>query len=155
MKKNENKQLFENMEFNSFEYAKQIYDKSTAKMNKIKIGLIISVVATASMLTGIVAADALPNSIANLLFYIAVIGSVISYIVGGGLKIAFKALKKLMFFGWIIIPFPFCLATGIFTTVLSPICFFCIPVVFVLINYIQEKRNYKSAENYINAFKAD
>lgn len=148
-----NKQLIEHMQFNDYAYAKSIYDNSEAKLGRIKIGLIISAVATlSSALFFGLGPNADPSLDMLILSFlgVSVVGSIVAYIVGGGFGIALRIAKKLAIFGWFILPFPVDIATGICTLFFSIFGFFFIPIVFVVLNYIQTRIDMKEAKEYMS-----
>lgn len=156
----EKEKLIEDMTFDSYAYAKDVYEESKRKIEKIKLGIYISAGATAvffAMLLLNKIFENSPNFIVNALTAILLIvwfaGAIVSYIVGGGLKLAFKAAKKIAFFGWLILPFPWDLLPGLLSFGFSIYLFFCVPVVFILINYFQAKKNYTQAEEAMKYYK--
>ena len=152
MKKTEKKNLIEKMEFDDFAFAKQTFEDSDKKLGRIRTGLIVSAAATLASFIGFSAIDK-NDTIGGIFILVALITAIASYIIGGGMKIAFKAAKKLAVFGWFILPFPYDLGTGICTIIIAPIAFLFIPVVFVYINYKQVKRNRDDAEEYMKFCK--
>lgn len=149
------KKLIEKMEFDNYAYAKDVYEKSAAKLLRIKIGLIIAAVATVCSVLAMVFHNISDSRILTPLFVlIAFFVSLVAYIVGGGILIALKTAKKLTDFGGSIFPFPIGLITGFATLFFSVLAFFFVPLVFVFINFIQQKKNRDNAAEYLSYFKS-
>ncbi len=54
-------------------------------------------------------------------------------------------------FGWTVVPvFPIDLALLLFTVPFALGCFFLFPVVFVFLNYLQNKADYQDAKKYLS-----
>ena len=143
--------IIENVQFENSEMAQAYRATAATKIQRTKIGLIIAAVATVLSIIGMAVGS---GSVGGFCLFFAFLGSIASYIVGGGFSIALKAAKKLAVFGWFIAPFPADIATFFITFILSVLAFFFIPVVFVFIHYVQEKRTLASANAYLNAVYA-
>ena len=146
-----NKELFENVTFNDAAYAKDIRDKSAAKLEKLKIALIIAAIATICSIIAFKFSK--HEALSNVFFVIAVVGAIASYILGGGINIAIKWALKIGKIGWFILPFPIDIATGLFAILFSLLSFFFLPVIFVALNYYQANKDYKAAEEYLSFYQ--
>lgn len=145
------KKLIETIEFDNYAYAKDVFEQSTKKLERIKIGLIVAAVATACTALAFVLSNI--DILSTLLLVFAFFGSIAAYIIGGGVKIALKAAAKLAVIGWLIVPFPIDLITGIITLIFAPMAFLFVPLVFVFINFWQNKKNRDDAANYLQYCK--
>ena len=106
------------------------------KMLKL-IGLIAAFVSTAAIW---IAMSADVNDIlGEILCMIWLIGLVLGYVLGGGVKGAIGIAWKLAKFGWIIVPFPYDLMTGVMTLALAFLVFMLCPVLFVFLNFIKRE----------------
>ncbi len=141
------KKIIESMDFNNTAHAQSVIEESTKKLEKSKPALIVSAVATAASFLSMCVAD--NATLSTFLMLAAFIGSMVSYILGGGFSIALRAAKKVAFFGWLVFPFPTDLVVGLVTLFFSIWAFFCLPIVFVYINIRQLKKNVAEAEEYI------
>ncbi len=141
--KKESRKFFESVQFDTVANAEQVIEKSQKKLEKAKIGLIVSGVATG------LSALAFFFPVLNFLLIFAFLASVAAYIIGGGIKIALKTAWKIAKFGWFIIPFPYDIATGIITLIFAVMGFMFIPVVFVFVNYLQIKKNLNEAQEFL------
>ena len=152
----EDKKLIQTMVFDDYGYAQSIKEESQKKIEKVKKGMIVAAIVTALSVIGFVCmnsgGDALEN-IGLVLFFLAFPGAIASYIVGGGFSIAFKFAKKLAVFGWFICPFPVDIFTGVITLIIAILAFLFVPLIFVFLNYRQQRKNLDEAEEYISHFK--
>ena len=144
----EKRKIIETIEFDNYAYAKNVLEQSALKLEKIKIGLIVSAAATFCTVLGLIFGN-INQSLFGAFMFFALVGSIASYIVGGGFKIALKAAKNLAIFGWFILPFPADIITGLVTLVIAIYGFMFIPLIFVFLNYRQQKKNHNDAEEYI------
>ena len=149
------KEFFTKMEFDNAAYATDVKNACEKKMGRIKIGMIIAAGATvfdvvAFMLDKGGQKGTFLEILVGTLLTIGVIGAIVSYIVEGGFGTALRWAKNLAVFGWIILPFPADILTGIMFFVLAILAFFCVPIVFVLLNYRQTKKDRDAAEQYLN-----
>lgn len=152
MKKTGKNELTEKMVFDNYAYAKGIYDGSKSKLKRVRIGMIISAISSAFSVCAVAFGNQ-NDELLGLFASLAFVGSIASYILGGGFKRTLRAAKKLAFFGWLILPFPYDLATGLVTITIAPIVLFFFPVFFVFGNYRQIRHEYKDAEEYINCYR--
>ncbi len=140
------KNLFENVEISSVEYARTIVEKSTAQLNRVKIGLIIEAFATLMSVIGYMNDG---TKLGFTLLSVGFVSAMASYIVGGGFMTAVSWAVKVGKIGWMIMPFPIDIATGVCAVFLSFIVFFFLPVIFVLLNFVQIKKDYDFATDYL------
>ena len=104
-------------------------DKKQMKL----IGLIASLIATITIWTGF----AIEGIIGDILAVIWMIGLVVGYVLAGGFKRAMGVAIKLCKFGWLLLPFPFDIFTGLVTLVFSFFVFIFCPVIFVFLNFVK------------------
>ena len=97
------------------------------------IGLIASLIATVAIWTGF----SIGGTIGDVLAVIWMIGLVVGYVLGGGLKGAIGFALKLGKFGWLIIPFPFDIMTGMLSIGLAFLLFLFCPAIFVFLSFIK------------------
>ena len=143
--------IIETIEFDDYAYAKDVLEQSTAELEKIKDARKVAAAATFCSFLYLVL---IKNDILGPLFFLfALGGSITSYVKGGGIKIAFKVAKKLAFIGWVIIPFPWDIATGLGTLIYSFLTFLFVPIIFVHINYRQYKKYCDDAATYLQYCK--
>ncbi len=145
------KNLFENATITSTEAAKQLLEKSVSKLNRVKIGLIIAAVAT---LISIIGYKNDGTSLGSILLFIGFICAMVSYIIGGGFMTAISWAVRIGKLGWIIMPFPVDIITGICAVVVSFIAFMFLPLVFVFLSYVQTKKDYEEANKFLLAVQA-
>lgn len=130
-------EFFEEKQFNDYAYAVDVRDACEAQLAKCKIALIIAGVSSLCFLV-------------PWLWVLGIAGSIASYILGGGLGAAFKAAGKIATIGWLIVPFPFDLMTGLCCMVFSMMAFIVLPILFVFCNYLQLKKDLNAAEEYLS-----
>ncbi len=147
MRKRENKKLIQHYEFNSYAEAKDMVAASEKRLKRILIGLAIAAVSSCMTAYALFANPANPE-----FFYApALLLGFLSYIIGGGFGKAFHAAKKLAVFGWFVVPvFPVDLFLMLATVPIAIFCFFMFPVVFVFLNYLQNKADYQDAKKYLS-----
>lgn len=159
MAKKEKKQravLIEPPVFDDYGYAKEVLDKSGKKMKRITIGLIVAAVASVCGVPSIlnIFKDNMQQGLLwDILLVVTLVGAIASYIIAGGFGVMLRALKKFAFIGWVIAPFPIDLATGLIGMVFALYAFLFIPVVFVFIHYLQNKKDHDAAKLYLSHFK--
>lgn len=156
MAKREKEPIFTKMEFNDAQYAMDVKQKSEAKLQKVKIGLMIAAVAQLAW-TLLFMIHHIPTPLDYIICFIALGGTVAAYIVGGGLgaalKVTWRISKGIGWFGWCCVPFPADIFTGIALSLMSvmmiPALFIFIPLALVFCNFIQVKKDFKAAEEYL------
>ena len=145
--------------FNSYQAAKDARDKAQQKVNRIKIGLIIAAVAEILLVLWnfIPETSSFLKTLSNIVIIGAVVCAAASYIVGGGfliaLSTAWKIAKTIGWIGWVLVPFPADIFTGILLTMFAlaffPFSLLFLPLIFVGVNYKQNKVNLNVAEQYL------
>lgn len=144
-KKREKTKLIEDVLFTDFEQAKRAV--TLAKINQIRIliGLAFALVATGFTAYGIFGQAEVGNW-----FPYTIICAIPAYLIGGGIFKALKAAWKVAKIGWFLIPvFPADLLGGIVFLFFGIFGFFCVPVFFVGINYVQHKKTLDAAKRYL------
>lgn len=136
-------------QFTSTSEAEETAMEMEAKMKRAKIGLALAAAATAISIIGVAAGAS--GNILEMFPFIGMALGIVSYIVGGGFGTALKVLKKVAFWGWFILPFPYDLVTGMTTMVLGLIAFIMLPIVFVAISYHHMSSDYRDAMDYLDA----
>lgn len=135
------KQLFEEMQFDSYQCAVDFRKDAVERYNKANSVFKLSIIGSFIpwLLMGI------PTLIIGILCYKKT----------GGLKQAFSWGWKLAQFGWFIIPvFPIDLAVGLVTLLVVPYFLLFCPAVLVYIFRRQAKKDIEQADEYLKYFKA-
>lgn len=142
------KPLFEQMVFNDVQYAKDTMAICEEKLARNKTALYIAAGGTlctvlSFLLTGTVMEE--------IFVWIAICASIVSYIIGGGIKIALSWTWKICKFGWFIIPiFPIDIVAGIGAFIVAVFAFFLVPIVCVWLNRRQISKDYEAAKQYLS-----
>ena len=142
-KKKEEVKLIEDAVFDSVEKAQR--EVKFAKINMIRtlIGAAVAVLSTVLLLIALFGKDS------NYYMY-AALPAIPAYLIGGGIGKAVKAAWKITKIGWFLIPvFPADVLLAIAFFILSLFVFFYLPIIFVGLNYVEHKRAFKSAEEYL------
>lgn len=158
--KKESKPLFSDMHFDDVAFAQDVYNSSTKKMQRCKIGLIVAAVAEVIWILLFLLGHKM-GAFGDILSGFALVASIASYIVGGGIKMglsfAWRVSTKVGFFGWLVVPFPYDILTGLMCTcigiMLIPTLLLFIPLVLVGLNYIQIKKDYDAAQAFLSYYK--
>ncbi len=150
------KPIIEQMTFDSYTAARDAKAYAEAKVEKIKIGLYLAL--GAELCYVLVFLLERIEFLAIIFLLLGLGATIASYIVGGGIKIAlsisWKVATTLGWIGWVLIPFPADIISGIMLTVLAmlyiPIGLFFLPVIAVFISYRQNKANLNAANQYLS-----
>ena len=145
-KQRKKEELFEAVQFEDAERAKRAV--TMAKINNIRIliGLGISLITAVLVLIAILAK---PDNTDTLLMIGALL-AIPAYIIGGGILNALKIAWKITKIGWFVIPyFPMDLFIGAFCFFLSVIGLLFVPVIFVGLNYLKQKKTLDAAKSYL------
>ncbi len=134
------------VEFSSYEQAAQMTQKAEHKRNRVLIGLAIAALTTGLTLFGLF------GSGQEHLLALAIMTAIPAYILGGGFGSALRAAGKLAKFGWLIVPFPYDLLTGLITLLVAGFLFFCVPVFFVLKNFINVNAEYNEMKSHMSFY---
>lgn len=132
--------------YNSYQEAQDALNKATRKRNRALIGLGVAIFATCLTMIGLFS----PGHETVLAF--AFMLAIPAYILGGGFGTALRAAGKLAKFGWLIVPFPYDLLTGVLTLMFSVIAFFFVPAIFVLGSFLEHNQEYNDARKYMSYF---
>ena len=152
--KKEIEKLFEEKQFDNAQYAQDELQECLRKKAKCKKGLIFAIVGTACSLVGYMMEKYGDYKIAVMVLTIAVIIAIVSYIIGGGLGLAFATAGKICKVGWFLVPiFPWDIFTGLVALFIAVMGFLFVPVLFVWINYHQVCKDYDAAEKYLKYCK--
>ncbi len=125
--------------------------KNEKKLARIKIGLIVAVVAQVAWVLALIFNSNSNTAVSDFFCYVALPTTLAAYIIGGGLGFAFKtawgAAKKLFFFGWLVVPFPIDIFSGLFTSMLAfiflPAVILCLPLLLVFLNYRRVQKEFE------------
>ncbi|MCR4902623.1 MAG: hypothetical protein K6A23_07185 [Butyrivibrio sp.] len=145
------KNLFNSITFDNTAYAQQILNESESKLKRVKIGLIIAAITSVISIIGYTATN---NNLSTILMLVSLIGSLVSYIIGGGFMNALSWGVKIGKIGWIIMPFPVDIVTGLTASLFAILVFLFLPVIFVLLSYFQTKKDFDTAFMYLSQYQA-
>lgn len=147
--------LFEETTFEGRDAAQEFLDKNAATMKRSKLGLQVAVIASifgvfCLMLAFDVVSIDLPIPIENAMLLICLGGSLVSYVMAGGILKSIRYSFRIAIVGWCIIPiFPINLCIGLLALMLSVLTFIFVPIVSIGINYVQTKKDIEDAELFI------
>ena len=147
--------LFEETTFEGRDAAQEFLDKNAATMKRSKLGLQVAVIASifavfCLMLAFDVVSIDLPIPIENAMLLICLGGSLVSYVMAGGILKSIRYSFRIAIVGWCIIPiFPIDLCIGLLALMLSVLTFIFVPIVSIGINYVQTKKDIEDAELFI------
>ncbi|MGN0316988.1 MAG: hypothetical protein ACI4E1_03525 [Lachnospira sp.] len=120
-------------------------NKNTLK----KVGLISGLVSQGVLILCFAVGNFLPDIIYNILELLFIVGAIVGYVLIGGVafKAMFKICKKVFIAGWILLPFPADIFTGLFTSMMAfsfgiLAIFFC-PGIIVVVGYFDYVRKEK------------
>lgn len=158
--KKEKKKFFTKMEFDDVQYATNVKEKCEEKFKRVKCGLIMALISEVFWAIVFIF-PSIPDTLWKILVVAGIVAALTAYIYGGGMltaiTVSLKVATTLGYIGWVLIPFPFDIITGLWLTIVAiilvPLLFLCLPIVLVFVNYIQVKKDYKAAEEYLNCFK--
>ncbi len=146
--------IFEETANRNADRAQKQWEKNERKLKRIRIGLIIAAVSHALLFLmnaletkGIYTFD-------NFLFILWIGCMVVAYVLGGGILAALKRCwgltKKLFFIGWLCVPFPMDIFSGLFLSVLGiglfPIALIFAPILLIFLNYRDAKKEKDAIE---------
>lgn len=154
------KDLDQEMVFNSYQHASDCKEEAERYLSRVKTSYIFAAITTVLWLICIKSCDWVMNStsigfrdFASIIVFITAIGglvmSIVTYVVGGGVGKAFKIAAHLMALGWVILPFPFDLITGISLFFIAIIALFCVPIIIVFLRHRELNKEIASAEEYM------
>ncbi len=141
--------LFETVEFDSYEEAKDMVRTAQRKRTRHLIALGISAAATGLTAYGILGGNADMTMVYMMLAFLLAIPA---YIIGGGFGKVLKTAANLGKIGWLIIPFPYDILTGLCTFIFAGFALFCVPLFFTFANYVQHNREYKAAKKHLSHY---
>ena len=148
----EKKPLFEKMVFDDAQYAQTILSDCETKLERNKIGIIVALLVP--IIDIIIAVISSLSEVGIDLFSFFFMLAVVSYIVGGGLKMALKLVWKVTSISWFVIPiFPIDLAIAAVAFFISGAVALFLPVVFVLMTRYQLTQDRDAAKQYLSCFK--
>jgi hypothetical protein len=122
------------------------FDRAGDKKKKALIGVLIAAFYwIPAMLIDFLLSKVSSGLGTNVFFIIMIASSITAYTLPGGLDMVFGIAKKIAFFGWIILPFPFDIVTGIATFLLALFLFAAFPIVFAVIGWLRIQKETKSS----------
>ncbi|MDD7349477.1 MAG: hypothetical protein PUG66_06485 [Clostridiales bacterium] len=157
--KKEKQPFFTKAEFDGCESAVLMKGSAQSKLDKCKIGLLIAAGAELFyVLSGVFGSIHL---LSDIFSWIGIVATVASYVIGGGILIGLKAAWKISttigWVGWFCVPFPADIPLGIMLTVIGlcifPFMLIFLPIALVFCGYIQAKKDYNAAEEYISMYQ--
>ena len=161
MAKKEKEKVFTEMQFNDAQYAQDVLVNSQSKLERCKIALIVALVVQVLWVLAFFAPNAfskMPGFLGNIISMVMFGGTIAAYIIGGGIKatvgFVWKMAKGISWIGWVLVPFPMDIVTGIasFLIVLLfiPCVLLFVPLLGVAANYRQTKMDHQAAETYLS-----
>lgn len=141
--------IIETMEFDSYEAAKEMVTTAKRKRTRHLIALGISAGATALTAYGFLGGSEMDPMLYMMMAFLLAIPA---YIIGGGFGKVLKTAANLGKFGWLIVPFPYDIVTGLFTFIFAAFALFCVPIFFTFTNYVQHNRDYKAAKKHLSHY---
>ena len=131
-------------------------EQALKSMEKSKKGILLAGIATALTVfgfLGLYSGVRFLQVAGDFMALCAPVLAIVSYIIAGGfgkaLKIAFGIAK----FGWLILPFPIDIITGMFSFVFAFLAFLFLPIFMVWGGYNQSKKIVDKADEYISFLK--
>lgn len=151
--KKKGKKLFEDIEFTDSYMAEKWLVESEHQMAKyhkaMKIALILTVINIIVFLFG----RFFPSA-AALILHITVILGIVTYCIGGGIKIALKTVYKITYMAWYICPLYLIDLIFAFVALMFSGAFaLYVPALFIWINSKQTKENYEAAKIYLQRYE--
>ncbi len=143
--------ILEQKTYGDVNEANKILSKARTKLKIARIGLLIAVISTCCLIASFVVDSPETVELAGILAGIAVLVGLVAYIVGGGIIIALKAAYKIGMFGWLVVPFPIDIITGICTFIIAILVFLFLPIIFVSMRYMEIKKEYDTVNLYISS----
>ena len=145
---------FENVAAGNEDRIRDAWEKNEKKLARIKIGMIIAAAAQAILLLAFVVDSFRINALTDFLVISYLAATVAAYIVGGGVlaaaKRAWGITKKLFFIGWLCVPFPMDIFTGLLLSTFGigflPSELFLLPLLNVYLNYRDTKKEKDALE---------
>ncbi len=144
--------------------AEATIEAETAKIKKSKRGIIASIISMVMWLAGLGLGclsdiDGLPRPIVDFLqisalgiWLLALITTLVAYLIGGSVGETLKIIGKIGFVGWFIIPFPYDIITGLAAMFLTVVALFACPLLVLGIIHIVRKRRIKKAQQFLDEF---
>ena len=143
--------------FESTAAAQAVRDEADKVLKRAWIGFIIAAAVSAFWLLFNVAPPQIlkdSDTVMAIALVLALVGTIASYILAGGFKTAISVAFKIAKFGWIILPFPVDIVTGIICFFIAVIIFIAFPIIFVAYGYLQKKKEHKAAMQYLMLYEA-
>ncbi len=140
--------------------------EETRKLKKSKRGIIAALISMGMWLLGagvgtLSDIDGLPIPVVDFLqlsalgiWLLALITTLVAYLIGGSVGETLKIIGKIGFVGWFIIPFPYDIITGLAAMFFTVVALFACPLVVLGIIYLVRKRRIKKAQQFLDDISA-
>lgn len=154
--KKEKEQLFNDVNIDTVQMAKDILAESEVKLEQVQKAMKIGAIATVGTVISLIllATEGVMATIGNLLLVVIAVISIISYIIGGGVGMAIKFAWKMGKIGWYILPIPLVdLAFALMVFFFALVGALYVPVLFIWLSSKQIKRDQEEAEEYLKYAK--
>ena len=150
-----NMDLYEEIVFNNMQEALEAKERCESRLSRSKIALIIAAVAEVLWILDFIIGPT--GVLANIMDTACFVGTIASYAVGGGilytLKTNWRIAKKIGFWGWLVIPFPLDIFTGLVSMGVALIYgifgTLLLPLLFVFLNHRRLTKELEAAKHYI------
>lgn len=137
----------------------KFYQRETANLNRCKIGLVVALIAQIAWVVVFFYPELL-GTFEDIVATVSLILTFAAYIVGGGFGAAlmgtWKVAKTLGVIGWVCVPFPADIVTGLMLTMMAmmviPVLFFFMPLALVIYHFYQTYMNYRAAKKHLAYF---
>ena len=140
----------EELQFSGAAFAQQKMERIIKKEKRLVVAFILAAIA---MLIIINASKLSQNPIIDKLSVVVLIGSLICTYVMCGFKSVLKVWKNIAFWGWYVTPFPIDLIVVAMSFSISLILLIFLPLLFVVIEYVNNKKEKTEVEQYLAACK--
>lgn len=142
----------EEMKITNLEQAKFIKGEAEKTIEKSKKGILLAGIATGLTILGFLGLYSGVRFLqvaGDFMALCAPVLAIVSYVIAGGFGKALKTAFGIAKFGWLILPFPIDIITGMFSFVFALLAFLFLPIIMVWGNYNAAKKILADAEDYI------
>ncbi len=139
--------VVEERRFDNVAYAEDVKAACEARIKRSGIAVILAIAAS------IVAMVGMTKENFPTYFGVTVALSIAAYIITGSLLRIIDSASTLGKIGWLIMPFPLDIATGMATVMAAMIIFLFCPTLFILISMWKNKKELREAEKYLSYCK--
>lgn len=150
--KKERREFFEEMTFDDALFAQNTLEECDRKLNRNKIGIIVSLlVPVLDIITTVICENL---GMRDSVFGIWCAFAVAAYLIGGGLKSSLKMVWNVTYHSWLLLPiFPMDLCIGAAGFCMSGAVALFLPIIFVLLTRHQINCDKAAAEQYLACCK--